>query len=129
MKNTLNIGLTHLIVLLFCSSIFYGCSKPLEEKSRDIVKEVEQKEGSITEAEWQQFDKRIEELKTEFEKNKASLSDSARTAFNKEMGRYQMLRFMGELGGFKQDMKDALDQFEGAMELVADSLQNQTIEQ
>ena len=111
----------HLSILLFFT-LLLACSKPIDQQGHEIVQEIENRKGNITEAEWRQYDSLMADIEKKFQEKGDTWPDSTREALNKDLGKYKMLRLMHQIDGFKSDMKDALDQFEGAMELVQDSL-------
>ncbi|MFM7824116.1 MAG: hypothetical protein ACKPB3_10125 [Bacteroidota bacterium] len=109
-------------LILVIASCLFGCSKPLDQQGHDIVQEVENRKGEITEEEWRRYDSLMTDIENKFQEKGDAWPDSVREAFNKDLGKYKMLRLMHEIEGFKSGMKDALDQFEGAMDVVRDSL-------
>jgi hypothetical protein len=118
--------LVHGILPALCLVLLLGsCSTPIDKKGEDLVREIEAKNGQITEAEWKTYDERLVALEKEFDEKSGALPDSVRQSFNEQIGKYKMLRLMGEMEGFGKDVKDALDQIKGAMDLVKDSLKQE----
>jgi hypothetical protein len=111
------------ILLLVTITMFCSCSEPVDRKAAEVVAEVEQAGGRLSDAEWKVYDERMARIEEEYRAGEEALDDSSRAAYHRQVGRYRMLRMMEALDEFGQDVQDMVEEMKGAVDVMIDSLE------
>lgn len=118
MRNTLSL---FCYILLFIS--FYSCNtiQSVDARINEFVDAVSNNQSSMTKADWDEADQKLESFKIELETERSSLTNEQISNANKAIGRYAGLRLKKGMGEFGEQLKDLGEQIEGVMNELADT--------
>jgi len=112
------------IVLIFLS-IVLSCNsnQAPDEELQYQLNVIESNAANLSLSDWDKIDSSINSIKTQFDANRANLTQAQIDSFNLKIGRYYALKIKHQVSEFKNVLKDTETQLKGAMqELLSDSI-------
>lgn len=116
------------IIFAFLSSLllFAGCDilSPVDKQLDQLVKEIESRKSSMTDADWEQADQTIEAFRQKIDASRKDMTVEELANVNKALGRYAGLRVKSGLNDFKNSLEDFGDQLKGMVDELTDTTKN-----
>lgn len=109
--------------MLFITIFHISCDSftSVDSKVNSFVQDIEARQSTMTEFDWNQADLEVENYKQELYSSRSNLTESQIAETNKAIGKYAAIRLKHGIGIFKEQLKDVGSQLEGVINELSDT--------
>ncbi len=113
---------------LVVSSYLFLCScnsgETLKSDFEGVVEKTQKEYQNYSEDNWEKVEKKVEDLTTKFEENRANYTPQQIKDINNLIGKYRALQLKQSINQIKNAIEDFGQQIEGAVKEMTDSTNN-----
>jgi uncharacterized protein YoxC len=117
------IRLTLLLVIFIAFSACNNIQSRLDRAEKEI-EHAEKNKDAMTDKNWSELEKKMQDLESDLEHNRAKYTDEQVKEIGKLQGRYFAIAVKKGINDFQESVKDLGNQMEGFIEGITDSTNN-----